>query len=560
MKTIWTIFVLLLVSCSSIKHKQAQGNKYIIATQGPYSSKAAKQMFDLGGNAFDAAVAASFVISVERPQSTGIGGGGFLVGLKAGDNIPFSYDFREKAPFKAHKNMYLNKKGEEIKGKSINGIHAAGVPGLVAGILEVHNKFGTLPLETVMKPSIHLASNGFKVYPELEKALKYRKDVLGKYPASKKIFFKNDKEVLKTGDLLIQKDLAKTLTIISKIGRDGFYKGSVAQAIINESKRLKGPITKKDLIKYNVKKRAPVKGSFRGHEIYSMAPPSSGGVHVIQILNILENYNLEKIGHGNAKSIHLTASAMQRAFADRATFLGDADFVKVPVDGLTSKKYAKLLKNTIIENKAKTSSDIGAGKPFDYESNETTHFTIADSKGNVVSSTQTINGYFGSAVTVPGTGIILNNEMDDFATKVGAKNLYGAIGGNKNLVEPEKRPLSSMSPTIVMKDGKWKMALGTPSGTRILTCVAQTILNYLEYKMDLKNAVAATRIHHQWAPDEIRIENPGFSSKVENNLKSMGYKINHKNLGCRIQALSNENNILVGVSDHRGEGLALSEK
>jgi len=532
---------------------EAFGKKYMVSSQGKYATQAGLDIFELGGNVIDAAAAISFVLSVERPQSTGLGGGGFMLYFGAHSDKPMAIDFREKAPLKAHKNMYLDSAGNVIEKKSLDGIFAAGVPGLVAGIVETHEKYGKLPLKTILRPAIKLAEDGFKIYPELAKALGRRASVLVNYPASKKIFFEKG-QVLKEGDHLIQKDLAKTLRSIAANGRNGFYAGWVANAIVKESLRLKGLISHRDLRKYNVKQRTPVVGKYKKYEIYSMAPPSSGGVHILQILNILENDQLGKLGPQHPQSIHLTASAMQAAFADRAKYLGDADFVKVPVAGLISKKYAKEIRSKFSLSKAR--KNVIAENPFPYESSETTHFTVMDSAGEVVSSTQTINGYFGSGVVVPGTGIVLNNEMDDFANKVGAKNLFGAIGGDKNLVHAEKRPLSSMSPTIVFRDKTPILALGTPSGTRILTCVAQTILNYIEYNLPLYDSVAAIRYHQQWSPDEIRIDEKGFSSDVEDQLTKMGHSLRHKNLGCRIQAIAKENNSLHGVSDPRGQGLS----
>jgi len=540
------------------------GKTYSIATQGRFASLAGEEMFEKGGNIVDAFTAVSFVLSVERPQSTGIGGGGFLLYYpheKRPGGTPITVDFREKAPLKSHNKMFLDKLGNEIPRKSIDGIFAAGVPGLVAGVLEVHKEHGKLPLETVLAPAIKLAKNGFKVYPELAKALKLRAPILKRYKASRKIFVKNGK-VLQLGDTLIQKDLAKTLKTIAKKGKDGFYKGWVANAIVKEHRRLKGLITLKDLKRYNVKYRDPIEGNYKGYKIFSMSPPSSGGVHVVQILNILENDDLKSYGVQHPKTIHLTASAMQRAFADRAAYLGDSDFVKVPVKGLTSKKYAKDIRFSIPESKAlnETWSRDPFDTPMKYESPETTHFTIMDGKGNTIVSTQTINGYFGSAVVVPGTGILLNNEMDDFSTKPGAKNLFGAVGSKKNLVEPEKRPLSSMSPTILLKDGEPVLALGTPSGTRILTCVTQTILNYVEHELSLYDSITATRYHHQWQPNEIRIEESGLPKKTVRSLMRMGHQLNFKNLGCRVQAIAKEGSKLHAVSDPRGRGYISTDK
>lgn len=535
---------------------QDKGKKWMISTQGRYSTTAGKKMFEMGGNAVDAAAAISFTISVERPQSTGIGGGGFMLVKTPQFKEPLAFDFREKAPFKAHSKMYLDKDGKEIPRKSLDGIFAVGTPGLVAGVIQAHKRYGKLPLSKVLQPAIELAEKGFKVYPELSTALEAKKKVLGSFKSSKKIFFKNG-DVLKEGDLLVQKDLGKTLRAIAKKGVAGFYKGWVAKAIVAESKRQGGMITQKDLDRYDVKLRQPVSGTYKEYDIYSMSPPSSGGVHVIQILNTVENDNLGEHGPHHPKSIHLVSAAMQQAFADRARYLGDMDFVKVPIRELTSKTYAAAVRSQIPRNKAKKIDQVSHG--IFPEHDETTHFTVADAKGNVVVSTQTINGWFGSGLVADGTGIVLNNEMDDFATKVGASNLFGAVGGRNNLVEAQKRPLSSMSPTIVLEKGKPVLALGTPSGTRILTCVASVMLNYLEHGLDLWHSVAAVRYHHQWSPDEIRVDSPGFHGSVSGRLEDMGYKINEKNLGCKVQAVSYESSGLHGVSDPRGQGMSYGE-
>jgi gamma-glutamyltranspeptidase/glutathione hydrolase len=529
--------------------------KAMIATQGKYSTNAGEKMYELGGNIIDAMTAISFVISVERPQSTGIGGGGFLLFHHKESGKTFAYDFRERAPFRSHKDMYLDKKGNVIPRKSIDGIFSVGTPGLVKGILEVHKKYGKLPLHTVMQPSIKLAEEGFPVYQEMDKALKIRKNVLCKFPSSKKIFCPKG-NLLKTGDHLAQKDLGKTLRAIARKGYKGFYRGKVAKGIVNTSRKYGGLITHKDLRNYKVVNRQPVSGSFKGKKIVSMAPPSSGGTHVIQILNILERYDLKKYGLYHPKSIHLVSSAMEMAFADRAKYLGDSDFVKVPIKGLTSKNYANELAEKINNSKAFAMNEVRAGKPWGHEPEHTTHFSLMDGEGNVVVSTQTINGYFGSGLVAEGTGIVLNNEMDDFANKVGAQNLFGAVGGDKNLVAPGKRPLSSMSPTIVFDGDKPVMAVGTPSGTRILTCVMQTILNYFEYDLPLYESVATARYHHQWRPHYIRFDKGGINPRTKKALEKMGHKVVEKNLGCRIQAIVKEGEQLIGVSDPRGEGKA----
>lgn len=535
------------------------GKKYMISTQGEATTKAARFVFDKGGNIFDAATAASFAISVERPHSTGIGGGGFMLIHHEKSNHKEAYDFREMAPRMAHKGMFLDAKGKQVKEKSLTGPFASGTPGLVAGVLEVHKKYGKLPLEVVMKPAIEMADMGFKIYPALEVATKAKAEKLCRYPSSKKIFLNEDCTARKAGTILYQKDLALTLRKIAKEGLSGFYEGDVAKKIVASQNKYKGLMTLKDLKNYKVKKREPVVGTYRGYKILSMPPPSSGGTHIVQILNILENFDLKGFGAQSAKSIHLTSSAMQIAFADRAEYMGDSDFKKVPVDTLISKKYAKRLANKIPHARALSSKDFPVSmSKIMREPEHTTHFTIMDGEGNVVTSTQTINGWFGSSLVAEGTGIVMNNEMDDFASHVGGVNLFGAIGGKNNLVEPRKRPLSSMSPTIVYnKDDKPFLALGTPSGTRILTCVMQTLLNVLEYDMGLWDAVAATRYHHQWKPEEIRIGPPFFDKDVEAELKAMGHKINHKALGCKIQAImKNSDGNLHGVSDPREEGMS----
>ena len=433
---------------------EAKSKRLMISSQGGFSSNAGLEVSKLGGNIIDVFTAVSFAISVERPQSTGIGGGGFLLYFDPKTMAePISFDFREMAPLKSSSTMYLDKNGDEVPLKSRVGMDAAGIPGFVDGVLTVHQKYGKLPLSTVLKPAIRLAAEGFIVYPELAKALKYKKSDLGMFPTSKKIFFKNNGEVLKQGDLLVQSDLAKTIKLIAKKGKAGFYRGFVKNEILNASKIYgSGFMTSKDFDSYITKQRPPVKGTYKGYPIFSMGPPSSGGIHVIQILNILENFNL-KNPQGSFE-VHAMSTAMMQAFYDRAKYLGDSDFVDVPISGLTSKNYAKSLSEKIKSLMALDRKN-DPRNPFKYESDETTHFSIMDNEGRVVVSTQTINGYFGSSVVAGKTGIVMNNEMDDFATKVGASNLFGAIGGKNNLVSPKKRPLSSMSPTIVLaKDSK----------------------------------------------------------------------------------------------------------
>jgi len=539
---------------------EAFGEQYAIATQGSAATLAAKSIFDLGGNIFDAAVSASFVISVERPQSTGIGGGGFMVLHHAKENKTYAIDFREKAPLKAFETMYQDKNADVIQDISSKGILSVGVPGTVAGIIEIHKKFGTLPLSIIVAPAITLAENGFKVYPHLEKSIAYRSDMFEKDPYAASIFFNSDHTPKKTGDVLVQKDLAKTLREIANQGRDGFYNSWVTDKILAKSKKEGGLLTKQDFDQYDVRYREPIKDDFNDYKIVSMPTPSSGGVHILEILNILDPFNLKKMGMDSSQAIHLTSSAMQQAFSDRAKYMGDGDFVSVPSDELISDAYADKVRATISLDRAKKSDEVGSFIEIPHESNETTHFSIMDSQGNVVSTTQTINYWLGSGVVVDGTGIVLNNEMDDFSSKPGHPNIFGAIGGIPNAIEAEKRPLSSMSPTIVFdKEGTPMMAVGAPGGAKIISCVLHTLLNYLEYDLPLYESVNQLRYHHQWYPDEIRVEPPAFSKEVAAGLEQLGYTLTEKNIGCKVQAVTKEGRKLHSVSDIRGEGRSYAE-
>lgn len=561
------ILLVVLVACSHkvrivaptpveprVAH-EAQAPRQMVTTQGQASTRAALQMFDRGGNIIDAFVAASFAISVERPQSTGIGGGGFLLFFSKQENKVYAFDFREVAPLNSKKDMYLDNEGNTRPLLSQEGSLAVATPGLVKGLYEIHKKWGKLPWKETIEPAIRLAFDGFPLYDHLSTALIDRQHVLLHDPEAKKTFFTKDGKVPLLGTLIYQENLARTLEVIAVQGSNGFYEGPVADAIVRTVRNKRGILSYKDLKEYQVKERTPVVGHYKGLKVYSMPPPSSGGIHVIQILKMLENHNLKSKGPQSVDAVHLTAMSMQRAFLDRALYLGDPDFHEIPVTRLLDSNYVSEMSLAINAPKAQKSNQIKP-LPLPKESTETTHFTIADEYGNMVASTQTINGWFGSGVIAQGTGIVLNNEMDDFAQKVGAQNLFGAVGGEFNLVQPRKRPLSSMSPTILVKNDEAVMGLGSPSGTRIISCVAQTILNAIEFEMPLYEAVAATRIHHQWQPDELKIEAPFLDPKVEKALEDRGHKIVHEKLGCSIQAIKKEKGQWVGVSDPRGEGLA----
>lgn len=576
MKYLSFFIVILIISCHGLRNKapvapliegenitdhSALARKAMVVTQGHYATAAGIEMLIAGGNAIDAAVAVSFTIGVERPQSTGIGGGGFAL-VSALNKEVLAYDFRERAPENIKRDFYLDKMGNANYQKSQEGALAVGTPGLVAGLYKMHLEHGKLPWEKLLEPAIKLATNGFSIYPELAAALEKKKDVLATFKSSKKIFFNKQGEILRQGEQLIQSDLANTLKIIAKKGAQDFYTGSVAKKIVHSLKEHGGVGSLADLRKYRVKLRTPLRSKmgndFQGVEIFSMPPPSSGGVHVLQILNMVEKHFRGKTKPlpWSSEAIHYTSLAMQQAFYDRAIFLGDPDFVSIPTKLLTSKEYAdRSIK--YFSPRSRKMEEIKTLVSAGEESFETTHFSIIDEQGMSVSSTQTINGWFGSGLVAEGTGIVLNNEMDDFSLVVGGSNLFGAYGGEKNFIQPLKRPLSSMSPTIVMKDGKPVMIVGSPSGTRIITCVALTLLNYLYYDMPLSKAVNQTRYHQQWSPDEIWMEKEGMTSSVISKLQKMGHQVIEKELGCKIQAIIvKSNKEIEGFSDVRGQGSA----
>lgn len=542
---------------------KAVGKNGMVATAHPLASEAALAMLRKGGNAFDAAVAASFVISVVRPQSTGIGGGGFLLTWEVKKKEVDVYDFRERAPAAASRDMYIEKDGSEknftydgktVPNASVNGHLSVGVPGLVAGLVKVQEAKGKLKLATVMQPAIDIAAKGFPVYEGLAAEIQERMEILGVFPDSRKIFLPDGKP-LKAGQTLVQKDLAWTLRQIAERGAAGFYQGEVAKRLVSEMQRGKGLITADDLKGYKVKMREPVRGDYRGYKIVSMPPPSSGGVHIVQMLNILQNAKYGELPHGSAASIHLLAEAMRRAFADRAEYLGDPDFVKVPVKGLTSTDYAKTLYASINAKEATPSSKVKPGSPQSYESPSTTHLSVVDGEGNAVTSTQTVNYSFGSCVVAQGTGVILNDEMDDFSKKPGTANVYGLLGSEANAVAAGKTMLSSMSPTFLFNpDGSLRLALGSPGGPRIINATLQTIINVVDHKMPLDLAVHAARIHHQWFPDEIRVEPETLTPLVRKELEAMGHTIVVKGGIGDVQAVGIEDGTLVGVSDTRSEG------
>ena len=525
------------------------GKNGMVASEQGLATQVGLDILKQGGNAIDAAVAVGFALAVVLPNAGNIGGGGFMVlhDDKTGKDV--AIDFREIAPAKASRDMYLDNQGNVIDGKSLFTHDASGVPGTVAGMEYALKKWGTMPLSKVLEPAIKLADKGFIVSDVLAQTLKEEKSTLGKWSSSKAIFFKNG-EPLKSGDLLVQKDLAKSLRLIAKQGAKAFYQGEIATKIAKEMQSQGGTMTLEDLKAYKVVERQPIIGDYRGYKVVTMPPPSSGGVHLIEILNMLEHYPIKEDGVNSAKNIHHMAESMKLAYADRSEYLGDPDFVKIPVTGLTSKAYANELAKTIDDNKARLSSNIKPGKPQPYESDQTTHFSVMDKAGNAVAVTYTLNLNFGSGIVVEGTGILLNNEMDDFSVKPGVPNAFGLVGGTANAIEAKKRPLSSMTPTIVMKNNKPWLVTGSPGGARIITTVLQSVVNTIDHEMNPAEAIITPRVHHQWLPDELRVEE-GISPDTIKLLQDKGHKVVTKAPMGRIQIIQADDSGFYGYSDPR---------
>lgn len=527
-----------------------QGKNGMVVTSHFLATQSALEVLEKGGNAVDAAVTAAFSLAVTQPRSGNIGGGGFmLVSSETKDEV-VAIDYREKAPSKATVDMFLDKNGDADSNLSRYSHLAAGVPGTVAGLAMALEKYGTISLQEAIAPAIKLAEEGFIVTPRFSSGLKEKEEMLKKWPSSTKTFYKADGSYYEPGDLFVQKDLAATLKRVSTNGIKEFYEGKTAELLVAEMTKHGGLITMEDMKAYSPVIRKPVHGTYRGHEIYSMSPPSSGGAHVVQILNILEGYDIAEYGHNSSMTIHLMAEAMKRAYADRSLYLGDSDFVKIPLKGITSKEYAAEQRGAIDTAKATPSKTIAPGKPQPYESNETTHFSIVDRFGNAVSNTYTINFSYGSGIVVEGAGFLLNNEMDDFSAKPGVPNAYGLLGGEANKVESNKRMLSSMSPTIVKKDGKNFLVTGSPGGSRIITTTLQVIMNVIDHGLNIQSAVAAPRIHHQWLPDEIRIEE-GLSPDTIAALQEKGHEVKQQSSMGAIQSIMIKDGMMYGGADPR---------
>ena len=521
----------------------------MVASESALATQVGVDVLRKGGNAVDAAVAVGFALAVTLPNAGNLGGGGFMVVHDAKTGKATAIDFREMAPAAASRNMYLDANGNVVPNKSLYTHHAVGVPGSVAGLLHALENYGSKARGEVIAPAIRLAEKGYPVSAQLASLLEAERKNLQPWEATRAVFFRGDRP-LQSGEPLVQRDLAKSLKLIAQRGRAGFYEGPIAQAIEAEMKRHGGLLTQQDLRNYKVVEREPVRGDYRGYQIVSMPPPSSGGAHIVQILNMLERYPLKDYGHNSAQTMHLMAEAMKLAYADRSEYLGDPDFVKVPLKGLTSKRYAEQLARGIAPDKARPAKEIKPGQPQPHEGDQTTHYSVADSQGNVVAVTYTLNLNFGSGIVVPGTGILLNNEMDDFAAKPGVPNAFGLIGGDANAVQPTKRPLSSMSPTIVLKDGKPWVVTGSPGGARIITTTLQTLVNMIDFGMNPAEAAAAPRFHHQWAPDELRVER-GISRDTIRLLEAKGHKVVEKPTMGRTQTIQITNSGFYGYSDPR---------
>jgi gamma-glutamyltranspeptidase/glutathione hydrolase len=524
----------------------------VVSSEG-HASEAGLEILREGGNAVDAAVAVGFALAVTYPFAGNIGGGGFML-IRMANGQSVVVDYREEAPGAATRSMYLNAHGQVIPGASIVGALSVGVPGTVAGFASAEEKYGKLGLAHVLVPAIRLARNGFPVSYWFSQDLRHHQSLLSRFPNSRRIFLR-DGDCYRPGETFRQPELAQTLEAIQRLGPAVFYTGDIAEDIVRTEKRLGGMITAADLTQYRAKLRKPLSGQFRGYTVLSVPPPSSGGAVLIEMLNVLGPLDLGQ--PDSYDSLHLVVEAMRRAFADRAAYMGDTDFVRVPIQGMISTQYAAQLRRAILASKP--DAPVAAGHPAEYEPSTTTHYSVVDSDGDAVSNTYTLNNGYGSGVTVDRAGFLLNDEMDDFTSKPGAPNMYGLIQGEANAIAPHKRPLSAMTPTIVLQNGSLRLVLGSPGGPTIINTVLEVLLDTLVYHMDILSAVIEPRFHNQWMPDKVFLEWQGFSADTIAKLRQAGYKVAfRKSIGeCEAVEIDPTTGWRFGAADPRGQGEAV---
>lgn len=525
----------------------------MVASQETLASRTGVEILKQGGNAVDAAVAVAFSLAVTLPRAGNIGGGGFMLVHLAKENKTIAIDYREMAPSKAKKDIFLDENGNAVTKLSREHGLAVGVPGTVMGMSLALEKYGTMTMAQVTAPAIKMAQEGISVSPDLAVSLAGLKRRMSQWPSTAAIFYKADGSDFQVDDILKQPELAHSLQLIAEKGTKGFYEGETAEKLVKAVQEAGGIMTLEDLKHYKAVEREPVRGQYRGYEVVSMPPPSSGGVHIIEMLNVLQQFPIDKFGHNTAQTIHVMAEIMKHAYADRSEYLGDPDFYKVPVKQLTDKDYAQKIASQIALNKTTPSEEIKPGNLAPYESDQTTHYSVVDKWGNAVSNTYTLNFSYGSGLVAKGTGILLNNEMDDFSAKPGTPNGYGLVGGDANAVEGNKRPLSSMSPTIVMKDGKPFLVTGSPGGSRIITTTLQIIMNVIDHGLNIAEASNAARVHHQWLPDELRVET-SLNRDTISLLEAKGHKVSVQSAMGSTQSIMVTDQGIFGATDPRHSG------
>jgi gamma-glutamyltranspeptidase/glutathione hydrolase len=546
------VLALLLLSTAAFAAQPVRAKHGMVVSREKHATSAGLDVLKRGGNAVDAAIAVGFALAVTHPSAGNIGGGGFML-IRLADGRTTFLDFREHAPLAASRNMYIDPATGKATQDSLIGYRAAGVPGTVRGLEYASKKYGKRPWAELVHPAVELAGKGFPLSYGLANSLRSTRG-LSQFPESNRIF-QNGGKFFEAGDLLVQSDLAHTLERVEKQGSRGFYEGETAQLLAKDMAAHGGHITEEDMRRYAVRELQPLTGTYHGYTILTAPPPSSGGVGVLQMLGMLDTTGYEKAGAGSAAAVHYMTEAMRRYFADRSEHLGDPDFFKVPLTSLLDPKYLAKQRASIDPERATPSKDIKATVFNGKESNETTHYTVADAEGNVVCVTYTLNGGYGSKVTATGLGFLLNNEMDDFAPKPGEANMYGLIQGEANAIAPGKTPLSSMTPTIVLKDGKPVLALGSPGGPTIINSVLEVIVNVLDFGMNVQDAVNWPRFHHQWLPDELRME-PGYSPDTVALLEKRGYTVKRVTAQGEVAAIHWGNGWLEGAPDPRTEATA----